>query len=308
MRSFVNLRSVPKIDLRGMISEATRAKIERGFVEKAKPDKQLALKDRIVALIFEKPSTRTRVSFDVGIRQMGGTSMILRSSDLQLTNGEDICDTARVLSRYVDMIIFRTFDEKRLVELAQGSSVPVINGLTDRSHPCQVMADIMTFEESKGSIAGKKVVWVGDGNNVCYSYIQAAAKFGFELAIACPSQFCPDKLSLDISRDDGAVIKLWQNPLEAAKNADLVVTDTYISMHDDKSSAQNRVEVFKGYQVNADLMAKAKDNALFLHCLPAHRDIEVTSEVLDGPQSMVFDAAENRLHIQKSIMRWCLSN
>ena len=308
MRSFVNLRSVPKIDLRGMISEATRAKIERGFVEKAKPDKQLALKDRIVALIFEKPSTRTRVSFDVGIRQMGGTSMILRSSDLQLTNGEDICDTARVLSRYVDMIIFRTFDEKRLVELAQGSSVPVINGLTDRSHPCQVMADIMTFEESKGSIAGKKVVWVGDGNNVCYSYIQAAAKFGFELAIACPSQFCPDKLSLDISRDDGAVIKLWQNPLEAAKNADLVVTDTYISMHDDKSSAQNRVEVFKGYQVNADLMAKAKDSALFLHCLPAHRDIEVTSEVLDGPQSMVFDAAENRLHIQKSIMRWCLSN
>jgi ornithine carbamoyltransferase len=266
----------------------------RGALDDVQP-----LKDHMVALIFEKPSTRTRVSFDVGVRQMGGQTMVLSGTDMQLGHGETIADTARVLSRYVDLIMIRTFEEQTLLEMAEYASVPVINGLTNRSHPCQIMADIMTFEEHSGPIKGKRVVWSGDGNNVFASFAHAAKQFDFELVYTGPEPLDPERAL------DGLYTKV-RDPNDAVKGADLVVTDTWVSMHDPASARERRHNQLRGYQVNEALMARAKPDALFMHCLPAHRDDEVTSAVMDGPRSVIFDEAENRLHAQKAVMRWCL--
>ena len=260
----------------------------------------------MVALIFEKPSTRTRVSFDLGVRQMGGQTMVLSGSEMQLGHGETIADTARVLSRYVDMIMIRTFEEATLLEMAEYASVPVINGLTNRTHPCQIMADILTFEEHRGSIQGRRVVWTGDGNNVCASFIHAAGQFGFDFVFAGPETLDPEADFVERARAKGVKIEIQRDVKEAVRGADLLVTDTWISMHDSQTARERRHNQLRPYQVDDALMAQAKPDALFMHCLPAHRNEEVTSSVMDGPNSVVFDEAENRLHAQKAIMRWCL--
>ena len=306
MPSFLDIHTTSPADLRYMIDSARSMKAARGAVPKATPDAEQPLKDRMVALIFEKPSTRTRVSFDLGVRQMGGQTMVLSGADLQLGHGETIADTARVLSRYVDLIMIRTFEEATLHEMAEYASVPVINGLTNRTHPCQIMADVLTYEEHRGPIAGRKVVWSGDGNNVCASLIQAAGQFGFDFTFTGPKTLEPEAEWMHFARAQGVEARIERDPAKAVAGADLVVTDTWVSMHDPQSARERRHNQLRGYQVNAELMAKAKDDALFMHCLPAHRDDEVTSEVMDGPASVVWDEAENRLHAQKAVMRWCL--
>jgi len=307
MKNFLDIHKTDPKELRKIIDQAQAGKSARLGYSQGQCDDDEALKGRIVALIFEKPSTRTRVSFDVGVRQMGGQTLLLSGAEMQLGHGETIADTARVLSRYVDMIMIRTFDESVLLELAEYSDVPVINGLTDRTHPCQIMADVMTFEETRGPIAGKKVVWSGDGNNVCSSFIHAAGQFGFDLTFTGPEVLDPDPEFIGIARTSGARITIERDPFKAVQDADLIVTDTWVSMHDSQSTKERRHNLLRGYQVNQDLMKAAKPETLFMHCLPAHRGEEVTSEVMDGPNSVVFDEAENRLHVQKAIMRWCLS-
>ncbi|MFT6607049.1 MAG: ornithine carbamoyltransferase [Halocynthiibacter sp.] len=306
MKHFLDINSTDPADLRSMIDDARAMKTARADRPKGTPDDAQPLAGRMVALIFEKPSTRTRVSFDVGVRQMGGQTMVLSGSDMQLGHGETIADTARVLSRYVDMIMIRTFEEATLQEMAEYATVPVINGLTNRTHPCQIMADIQTFEEHRGPIAGKKVVWTGDGNNVCASFIHAAGQFGFDLTFTGPPQLDPEAVFVDEARAKGVKIEIERDAEKAVEGADLVVADTWISMHDAQSARERRHNLLRGYQVNEALMAKAGKDALFMHCLPAHRGEEVTSAVMDGPQSVIFDEAENRLHAQKAVMRWCL--
>lgn len=306
MTHFLDIdKSNPKA-LRGIIDTALEMKQARIGSPKGTLDKDQPLSGQMVALIFEKPSTRTRVSFDVGVRQMGGQTMLLSGADMQLGHGETIADTARVLSRYVDLIMIRTFEEATLLEMANFATVPVINGLTNRSHPCQIMADIMTFEEHRGPIKGRKVVWSGDGNNVFTSFAHAAVQFGFDLTFTGPEPLDPDQNLLQKARDKGISVTIERNPQKAVQGADLVVTDTWVSMHDPQSARERRHNQLRGYQVNTDLMSNAKPNALFMHCLPAHRDDEATSEVMDGPHSVIFDEAENRLHVQKAIMRHCL--
>ena len=306
MNHFLDINKTDAAALRGMIDEGISMKSARNGRPKGAPDDDQPLAGRMVALIFEKPSTRTRVSFDVGVRQMGGETMILRGDEMQLGHGETIADTARVLSRYVDLIMIRTFEEQKLLEMAEYASVPVINGLTNRSHPCQIMTDIMTFEEHRGPIRGRKVVWSGDGNNVFNSFAHAAGQFGFDLTFTGPPPLDPEQVFLDEARSKGVNITIERDPAVAVQGADLVVTDTWVSMHDPVSARERRHNQLRGYQVNAALMAQAKPDALFMHCLPAHRDDEATSEVMDGPHSVIFDEAENRLHAQKAIMRWCL--
>lgn len=306
MNHFLDIHKTGADDLRGMIDQARVMKDARKGLPKGTPDTDQALANHMVALIFEKPSTRTRVSFDVGVRQMGGQTMVLSGSDMQLGHGESIADTARVLSRYVDLIMIRTFDETTLLELAEYASVPIINGLTDRTHPCQIMADILTYEEHNGPIKGKKVVWTGDGNNVAASFLHAAGQFGFDLTFAGPESLDPEKEFVDFARSKGSTVTIERDAEKAVEGADLVVADTWVSMHDSQSSRQRRHNLLQPYQVNKNLMSHAKDDALFMHCLPAHREEEVTSEIMDGPQSVIFDEAENRLHAQKAVMRWCL--
>ncbi|WP_289040409.1 ornithine carbamoyltransferase [uncultured Aliiroseovarius sp.] len=306
MRHFLDINKTDKADLTSMISEAHRIKKARAGQPKGALDDEQPLKDQMVALIFEKPSTRTRVSFDVGVRQMGGQTMVLSGSEMQLGHGETVADTARVLSRYVDMIMIRTFEEATLLEMAEHADVPVINGLTNRSHPCQIMADILTYEEHRGSIAGKKVVWAGDGNNVCASFLHAAGQFGFDLTFTGPGVLDPEQVFIDEARANGATIEVVRDPVQAVDGADLVVADTWVSMHDAPSARERRHNLLRPYQINDELMAHAKPDALFMHCLPAHREEEVTNAVMDGPQSVIFDEAENRLHAQKAVMRWCL--
>lgn len=306
MNHFLDIHKTSAEDLRAMIDSAKSVKSARAGLPKAAPDQDLPLKDRMVALIFEKPSTRTRVSFDVGVRQMGGQTMVLSGTDMQLGHGESIADTARVLSRYVDMIMIRTFEETTLLELAEHASVPVINGLTNRTHPCQIMADIQTFEEHRGSIKGKKVVWCGDGNNVCASFLHAAGQFGFDLTFTGPEPLDPEAEFVDLARANGSTVEIIRDPIEAVQGADLVVADTWVSMHDSQTTKERRHNQLRGYQVNDALMSHAKDDALFMHCLPAHREEEATSSVMDGKHSVIFDEAENRLHAQKAIMRWCM--
>lgn len=306
MNHFLDIDKTAPDALRAMIDHARAMKDGRLGRPKGEPDDEQPLRGRMVALIFEKPSTRTRVSFDVGVRQMGGQTMILSGADMQLGHGETIADTARVMSRYVDLIMIRTFEEAVLLEMAEHATVPVINGLTNRTHPCQIMADVMTYEEHRGPIRGRKVVWSGDGNNVFASWAQAAGQFGFDLTFTGPPPLDPEAAHLDVARGRGATVEIVRDPHEAVRGADLVVTDTWVSMHDPQSARERRHNQLRGYRVDERLMAGAKADALFMHCLPAHRDDEVTSAVMDGPQSVVFDEAENRLHAQKAVMRWCL--
>ncbi len=306
MKHFLDINKTSREDLRGMIDAAHAMKAARNGRPKGAADDEQPLKDHMVALIFEKPSTRTRVSFDVGVRQMGGQTMVLSGSEMQLGHGETVADTAKVLSRYVDLIMIRTFEEATLLEMAEHATVPVINGLTDRTHPCQIMADIVTFEEKRGPIAGKKVVWSGDGNNVFASFAHAAGQFGFDLTFTGPEPLDPEQVFIDEARAKGATVTIERDPVKAVEGADLVVTDTWVSMHDAPSARERRHNQLRPYQVNAALMGHAKPDALFMHCLPAHRNEEATNEVMDGPHSVVFDEAENRLHAQKAVMRWCL--
>lgn len=299
MNHFLDIHQTDPADLRQIIDNAAAMKAARQGRPRGAPDEDQPLKDHMVALIFEKPSTRTRVSFDVGVRQMGGQTMVLSGADMQLGHGETIADTARVLSRYVDMIMIRTFEEQTLLDMAEHATVPVINGLTNRTHPCQIMADIQTFEEHRGPIKGRKVVWSGDGNNVFASFAHAAKQFDFDLVFTGPEPLDPEA-ALD------GLYTVERNPQKAVEGADLVVTDTWVSMHDPQSARERRHNQLRGYQVNDALMALAKPDALFMHCLPAHRDYEATSSVMDGPHSVIFDEAENRLHAQKAVMRWCL--
>jgi ornithine carbamoyltransferase len=301
LRHFLDLTEVPAPELRGMIA-ASRAMKARWKADRLGADKPLA--GKVLAMIFDKPSTRTRVSFDVAMRQLGGETLMLTGQEMQLGRGETIADTARVLSRYVDAIMIRILDHEALTELARHATVPVINGLTRLSHPCQVMADVMTFEEHRGPIHGRTVAWTGDDNNVLASWMHAAQRFDFTLRVATPPELAPRKRMLDWIKGSRAAISLSHDAEEAVSGADCVVTDTWVSMGDKES--ERRHNLLQPYQVNARLMAKAKPEAIFMHCLPAHRGEEVTDEVIDGPQSVVFDEAENRLHAQKGILAWCL--
>ncbi|WP_435167189.1 ornithine carbamoyltransferase [Falsirhodobacter sp. 1013] len=306
MKHFLDIHTTDKSDLRGMIDTALSMKAARNDRPKGTPDDDQPLAGHMVALIFEKPSTRTRVSFDVGVRQMGGQTMVLSGKEMQLGHGETIADTARVLSRYVDLIMIRTFEEATLHEMAEYATVPVINGLTNRTHPCQIMADVMTYEEKRGPIAGKKVVWAGDGNNVCASFIHAAVQLGFDFTFTGPQTLDPEGEWQGMARKAGIDFRIERDPAKAVEGADLVVTDTWVSMHDPESAKERRHNQLRAYQVNEALMERANSDALFMHCLPAHRNDEVTSAVMDGPHSVIFDEAENRLHAQKAVMRWCL--
>ncbi|MGH6976556.1 MAG: ornithine carbamoyltransferase, partial [Stellaceae bacterium] len=268
-------------------------------------DRTKPLADKILAMIFEKPSTRTRLSFEVAMKQLGGDVVTLTAADSQISRGETTADTARVLSRYVDGIMIRTDSPAKLEELAQNATVAVINGLTDSSHPCQVMADVMTLEERKGPAKGKIVAWSGDGNNVLVSWIHAAARFGFELRAACPAKLTPPEAAVKWARAEGAKITLTTDPAAAVAGADCVVTDTWVSMG--AKDRDERHAMLRPFGVDESLMARAKCDAIFLHCLPAKRGEEVSAAVIDGPQSAVWDEAENRMHVQKGILAWCLA-
>jgi ornithine carbamoyltransferase len=296
-RHFLDLDGIDEQDLRGMIDVA--AAMKRGEAGMDRP-----LQGKFLAMIFEKPSTRTRVSFEVGMKQLGGDVVVLNGNDLQLGRGESIADTARVLSRYVDCIMMRTYEPEKISEMAKYANVPVINGLTNKTHPCQLMADILTYEERRGPIRGRTVAWSGDGNNMAASWIHASVKFGFSLRIAAPRELSPDPTLLEWANANGGSVTLMHDPQAAVLGADCVVTDSWVSMGDDEASRHNMLAPFR---VDEALLSKAKDDVAFLHCLPAHRGEEVTAEVIDGPRSLVWDEAENRLHTQKAILAWCLA-
>jgi len=291
------------LDLDQFDSAALRGILDLGFAYKhGRRDRPLA--GKTLAMIFEKPSTRTRVSFEVAMRHLGGDTIFLDAADTQLGRGETVADTARVLSRYVDAIMIRTSESKKLDELAEHATVPVINGLTDASHPCQIMADVMTLQEKKGPLAGSIVAWSGDGNNVAASWVHAAVRFGFTLRVACPVELSPPQRLFEWAQREGGRVRLTAEPLEAVAGADCVVTDTWISMGAEASV--NRHNMLASYRVDERLMAHAKPDAIFMHCLPVKRGEEVTAGVIDGPHSVVWDEAENRLHAQKGILTWCL--
>ncbi len=299
-RSFLDLTDVSREELRRILDLSAELKRNR---EAARLSADKPLAGRSLAMIFDKPSTRTRVSFDVAMRELGGETIMLTGAEMQLGRGETIADTARVLSRYVDAVMIRILSHDDLTELARHASVPVINGLTKMSHPCQVMADVLTFEEHCGPIEGRTVAWTGDSNNVLASWVHAAERFRFSMKIATPQELAPPGALIDWARAHGAKIELMRDPLEAARGADAVITDCWVSMGD--SDDTHRHNLLAPYQVNARLMAAANRDAIFMHCLPAHRGEEVTDEVIDGPQSVVFDEAENRLHAQKGVLAWC---
>ncbi|MGB0747454.1 MAG: ornithine carbamoyltransferase [Magnetospiraceae bacterium] len=296
LRHFLDICDLSSEELRYILDSAKSLK--RGGAERVMSGKTLAM-------IFEKPSTRTRVSFEVAAQQLGGDTVVLNGEEMQLGRGETLADTARVLSRYVDGIMIRTSDPENLTEMASVSTIPIINGLTNDSHPCQIMADILTFEEHRGPIAGKIVAWSGDANNVANSWIHAAGRLGFQLHVACPASLKPSPKILEWIRQENAPVTLTQDPVEAVSGAHCVVTDTWVSMGD--TDAARRRQVLRPYQVDAALMGHAAVDALFMHCLPAHRGEEVTDAVIDGPQSVVWDEAENRMHVQKSILRWSMA-
>src|ERR1700744_3033340 len=303
-KHFLDLSDHTPETLRALIDDAKRRKLARMGLAKGVPDKDRPMDGKVLAMIFDKQSTRTRISFDMAARQLGGSALMLTGNEMQLAREETIADTARVISRYVDAIMIRLFDHEMVEELALSASIPVINGLTKWSHPCQVMADILTFEEHRGPIAGATVCWSGDGNNVLTSWIHAAVKFGFKLNAASPKELTVDEETRDWAASSGLVT--FTTDAEAAvEGAEGVVTDTFVSMGDD--NATKRQNLLKPYQVNGELMKRAKKDALFMHCLPAHRGEEVTDEVIDGPQSVVFDEAENRLHAQKAVLAWAMS-
>ncbi|MBL0403852.1 ornithine carbamoyltransferase [Microvirga aerilata] len=300
-RHFLDLSDFSAAEIRHLLDVGSEIKAKRRRGEKAK---DRPLEGKTLAMVFDKPSTRTRVSFDVGMRELGGETLMLTGKEMQLGRGESIADTARVLSRYVDAIMIRTLDHAMVTELAQYATIPVINGLTKMTHPCQIMADIMTFEEHRGSIQGRTIAWTGDANNVLASWVHAAARLDFRLNIASPPELAPRPELLSWAKQEGAQISVTTDAFEAAEGAHAVITDCWVSMGDDDEF--RRQNLLKPYQVNGRLMGVADKDAVFMHCLPAHRGEEVTDEVMDGPQSVVFDEAENRLHAQKGILAWCL--
>lgn len=300
VRHFLDIDRLDRATLRTILSKGASLKQVRGTADAGKP-----LDGKTLVMIFEKPSTRTRVSFQVGMQELGGYTVLLTDNESQLGRGETVADTARVLSRYADAIMIRTDDPTKLKELEEYATVPVINGLTDDSHPCQLMADVMTFEEHRGSIEGRTVAWAGDGNNMVTSWLHGAARLGFEMRVATPKELQPQSDIVDWARDEGAKVMLTEDPVEAVSGADLVITDTWVSMGD--ADAGSRHNMLAPYRVDEALMGNANEDALFMHCLPAHRGEEVTEGVIDGPQSVVWDEAENRLHVQKAILTWCLN-
>ena len=308
VRNFLDLTDAGGDAIAAMLADAQDRKAARvdasGAWPKGRPDADAPLAGHVLGMIFEKNSTRTRVSFDVGMRQLGGSTLILDSGTSQLGRGETIADTARVLSRMVDAIMIRTDDHAKAEELAHHAHVPVINGLTDRSHPCQIVADLLTMIEHGKALPGLEVAWLGDGNNVLHSILEAASIFKFNVRVGVPEGYEPANEFVDMARQAGSRITLTQNAGEAARGADIIVTDTWVSMGQDH--AHDKIAAMAPFQVGSDLMALAKPDARFLHCLPAHVGDEVTQEVFEGPQSVVFDEAENRIHAQKSILLWCL--
>ncbi len=305
-RHFLDICDLTTAELRAIVDDAHARKAARQGWPKGRVDADAPATDRVLAMIFQKNSTRTRFSFDAAIRQLGGDSIISTANDMQLGRGEPIEDTAKVLSRMVDAIMIRANEHDDVVRLARAASVPVINGLTNASHPCQIIADIQTIEEHRGAIEGKTLAWVSDGNNVCNSLIHAAARFGFTLNIACPAAYKPSQDAMVFASESRAKVVVTQDPQEAVRGADVVLADTWVSMGD--LDHDERLEAFHEYQVNAELMKLAKADALFLHCLPAHRGEEVTEDVIDGAQSVIWDEAENRIHAQKAILAWCFSS
>ncbi len=303
IRHFLDLSDAGPAAIAAMLNDAVERKKVRAALPKGTPDADAPLAGRTLAMIFEKNSTRTRVSFDMAMRQLGGTTIVMDAGSTQLGRGETVADTVRVLSRMVDAIMIRTDDHSKIVEMAHHATVPVINGLTDMSHPCQIMADMQTVIERRGSLAGSKWAWLGDGNNVLHSIVEAGALMGFEVVAACPEGYDPDPQVIGAATNSGGKVRIERDPVAAVAGADIVVTDTWISMG--QSHADAKLAAMMPYQVTTDLMAHAKPDATFLHCLPAHRGEEVVDAVIDGPQSAIWDEAENRLHAQKSVLLWC---
>ena len=302
MKNFINLTDVSKKDLRKIIDHAKNQKKKNLTNKIYQP-----LKGKVLIMVFEKPSTRTRISFELAMKQLGGELLILNPKDTHYGRaGESIHDTAKIFSQYGDIIMMRANKHESFLKFSKSLDIPIINGLTDLSHPCQIMSDIMTFEELKGSISNKKIAWLGDGNNVVFSLIEASAQFNFELAIASPKQFKPDKKIIAWAKSKKAKILITKDPEEAANSADCVMTDKWISMGD-KDNKKKKKKILKPYQVNKKIMKLAKRDAIFMHCLPASRGEEVTNEVMDGKQSVVWLSALNRIHVQKSIIQWCLN-
>lgn len=302
-RHFLDLADAGGDAIAAMLNDAIDRKDARAGWPKGKVDADAPLAGRTLAMIFEKNSTRTRVSFDMAMRQLGGSTIVMDAGSMQLGRGESVADTARVLSRFVDAIMIRTDDHAKIAEMARYASVPVINGLTDHSHPCQIMADMLTVIERRKALAGTRWAWLGDGNNVLHSIIEAGSLLGFEVRAACPAGYEPSMAVLEAALKRGMTVPILRDPIAAVQDADVVVTDTWISMG--QAHADEKLAAMTPYQVNAALMAHAKPDAVFLHCLPAHRGEEATDEVLDGPQSAIWDEAENRLHAQKSVLLWC---
>ena len=302
---FLDLADLQGTQLRDLLDAAAGRKAARAGLPKAAVDADAPLAGHMLTMIFDKPSTRTRLSFDLAMRQLGGQTMVLNQSDMQLGRGESVSDTAQVLSRFSDVVMLRTGPHETLTELAAEAAIPVINGLTAHSHPCQIVADLTTFEEHKGKLAGQRLAWLGDGNNVAVSFVQAAALLDFELALAVPEAFAVPQAEIEAARAKGAKITLCATAEEAASGAAALITDCWVSMSDDPATAEKRAAAFAPYQVTADLMALG-DTPIFMHCLPAYRDSEVTAEVMDGPHSVVFDEAENRAHAQKAVLLYCL--
>jgi ornithine carbamoyltransferase len=305
-RHFLDLWRLEQAELRAILDEARRRKAARAGWTKGRVDDDAPAAGRTLAMIFQKNSTRTRFSFDAAIRQLGGASVIATASDMQLGRGETIEDTAKVLSRMVDAVMIRANDHADVEAFAAASTAPVINGLTDKSHPCQILADLLTFEEHRGPVKGRTLAWIGDGNNVCASFIHAAAPLGYALNIACPDHLRPDSEDLARAKAAGAQVMVGTDPRKAAAGADAVITDTWVSMGDKDREA--KMAALQPFQVDAALMKLAARDAVFLHCLPAHRGEEVTAEVIDGPQSVIWDEAENRIHAQKAVLAWCFGS
>ena len=305
MKNFINIADINKQDLRKIIEHAKSQKKKRSNINKSATDPKKPLVDKTLIMLFEKASTRTRLSFELSIKQLGGHLLVLDSKESHYGSGdESVYDTAKVLSQYGDIVMMRTHKHKHLLEFSKHLDIPIINGLTNLSHPCQIMSDIMTFEELKGSITNKKIAWLGDGNNIVYSLIEAAVKFNFELSIACPKKFEPNKKIIKWAKQNNAKILITKDPLEAANLADCIMTDKWISMGD---KGNKKKKLLKPYQVNKKIMKLAKADAIFMHCLPVGRGEEVTDEIIDGKQSVVWTQALNRVHAQKSIINWCLN-
>lgn len=303
-RHFLDINALPAATLRRILDVARDIKSRRAGAPKGQVDADAPLAGYTLAMIFEKSSTRTRLSFEMAMRQLGGSTVVMQGQDMQLGRGESVADTAKVLSRYVDAVMVRANRHDAVEELAQEGSIPVINALTNKSHPCQVMADVMTFEELRGPITGRTISWIGDGNNMAVSWIHAAVRFGCKLRLACPEQYAPSADVVAWAQQNGGDVVMTADPAAAAAGSDCLITDTWVSMGD--TDVDERMRAFQTYQVTGELMRRAKPDAIFMHCLPAYRGKEVAADVLDGPQSVIWDEAENRLHAQKGILLWCL--